>query len=45
MKLSISITDIIMRSSGSLVILLAGLAAGRQIPQNVKSFYDTWKVR
>jgi hypothetical protein len=34
-----------MRSSASLVVLLAGLAAGRQIPENVKTFYDAWKVR
>jgi hypothetical protein len=33
-----------MRSSASLVVLLASLAAGRQIPQNVQTFYDTWKV-
>jgi chitosanase len=33
-----------MRYSASLIILTAGLAASRQIPQNVKSFYDTWKV-
>jgi chitosanase len=33
-----------MRYSASLIILTTGMAAGRQIPQNVKSFYDTWKV-
>ncbi|KAH3907350.1 hypothetical protein HBI56_185100 [Parastagonospora nodorum] len=34
-----------MRSSTSLVVLLAGLAAGRQIPQNVKTFYESWKSK